>query len=110
LIQNKVRFFLFILLFCCVASVFSVEKKVIVYDTSSHIIRKASIEKEKEIFADKDFIYNKDAKESKSWWEAFLDWLSRLLGKSIDKTPNFSYNILKYTFITAFIFYGNRNL
>ena len=97
------RFFLFILLFCCVASVFSVEKKVIVYDTSSHIIRKASIEKEKEIFADKDFIYNKDAKESKSWWEAFLDWLSRLLGKSIDKTPNFSYNILKYTFITAFI-------
>jgi hypothetical protein len=99
-----VRYFLFIFLFCCSASIFSVEKKVIVYDTSStHVIKKASAEKEKEVFADKDFIYKKDAKESKSWWDAFLEWLSRLLGKSIDKNPTLSYNILKYTFITAFI-------
>ncbi|HXU25703.1 MAG TPA: DUF4129 domain-containing protein [Bacteroidia bacterium] len=102
------RYFLFIFLFCCSITVFSADKKVVVYDTSAtHVIKKASIEKEKEIFADKEFIYKKDAKESKSWWDSFLEWLSRLLsklfGKSIDKNPNLSYNILKYTFITAFI-------
>jgi len=75
-----------------------------VYDTStSHVIKKASAEKEKEIFADKDFIYKKDVKESKSWWNTFLEWLSRLLGKPISKNPTLSYNILKYTFITVFI-------
>ena len=69
---------------------------MVVYDTStSHIIKKASAGKEKEVFADKDFIYKKDAKESKSWWEAFLEWLSRLLGKPISKNPTLSYNILK---------------
>lgn len=98
------RYFLFILLFCCSVTLFSVEKKVVVYDTSTnHSIKKASVEKEKEVFADKDFIYQKDAKESKSWWDAFLEWLLRLLGKSIDKAPSSSYNILKYTFVTAFI-------
>jgi len=104
LTKTKVRYFLFIFLFYCSTAVFSVEKKVVIYDTSaSYVIKKASEQKEKEIFADKDFIYQKEAKESKSWWDAFLEWLSRLLGKSIEKTPNFSYNILKYTFITAFI-------
>ncbi len=98
------RYFLLILLFCCSASVFSVEKKVVVYDTSTVlVIKKASAEKEKEIFADKDFIYKKDVKESKSWWDTFLEWLSKLLGKPISKNPTLSYNILKYTFITAFI-------
>ena len=99
------RFFLFILLFCCSASVFSVEKKnTVAYDTStSYTIKKASAQKEKEIFADKDFIYKKDVKESKSWWNTFLEWLSRLLGKPISKNPTLSYNILKYTFITVFI-------
>jgi hypothetical protein len=99
-----VRYLLFIFLFCCSASVFSVEKKVVVYDTSTIlVIKKASAEKEKEIFADKEFIYKKDVKESKSWWDAFLEWLSRLLGKPISKNPTLSYNILKYTFITAFV-------
>ena len=98
------RYFLFIFLFCCSASVFSVEKKVVVYDTSTVlVIKKTSAEKEKEIFSDKEFIYKKDVKESKSWWDSFLEWLSRLLGKPISKNPTLSYNILKYTFITAFI-------
>jgi hypothetical protein len=74
------------------------------YDTSKiSTIKKPSPQKEKEIFSDKDFIYNKEAKASKGWWEAFLEWLSRLFGKSVEKHPEVSYNIVKYILVALFI-------
>ncbi len=99
------KHFLFILSFFISASLFSVEKKnAIAYDTSKiSTIKKASPQKEKEIFADKDFIYHKEAKASKGWWEAFLEWLSHLFGKSVEKHPEVSYNIVKYILVALFI-------
>ena len=99
------KHFLFILSLFFSATLFSVEKKnAIVYDTSKiSTIKKASPQKEKEIFADKDFIYQKEAKASKGWWEAFLEWLSKLLGKPVSKHPQASYKILKYSLVTLFV-------
>ncbi|HKC68753.1 MAG TPA: hypothetical protein VKG26_11020, partial [Bacteroidia bacterium] len=61
------KYFLLTFLLCFFITDLSAEKKkVIAYDTSTaYSIKKASIQKEKEIFADKDFIYQKDAKETK---------------------------------------------
>jgi hypothetical protein len=100
-----VKNLLFILSFFISAALFSVEKKnAIVYDTSKiSTIKKASPQKEKEIFSDKNFIYHKEAKASKGWWEAFLEWLSRLFGKSVEKHPEVSYNIVKYILVALFI-------
>lgn len=98
------RFYLFIFLLVCCTSVFSATKKVVAYDTcTNYTIKKPNAEKEKEVFADKDYVYHKEAKKSKSWWDAFLEWLSNLLGKPISKNPTLSYNIIKYTLISIFI-------
>ena len=99
------RSYLLIFLFCFSSVVYSSGKKPFVqYDTSKiNTTIKVSPQKEKEIFADKDFVYQKEAKASNGWWEAFLEWLSKLLGKPISKHPKTSYNILKYSLIALFI-------
>jgi len=77
------------------------------YDSIKISAIKISPEKEKEIFSDKNFIYDKEVKASKSWWDMLLDWLSKLLekilGKTVAKHPNASYQIIKYLAITFFI-------
>ena len=105
LINNNVRTLLLICLLCFSVTAFPLEKKAtVVYDTNKiSSIKKASAQKEKEIFSDKDFVYDKEAKASKGWLEAFLDWLARLLGKPASKNPELSYNILKYSLMGIFI-------
>lgn len=100
------RLFLFISLFYFFITAFATDKKnIVVYDSSKiTTIKKASTDREKEIFADKDFIYHKEAKASKSWWERFIEWLLSLLGKPVAKHPVTSYKIIKYIFIGLFIF------
>lgn len=99
---------LLIFLLCLSTAVISIGKKNIVYDTAKVFpVKKASLQTEKEIFADKDFIYHKDAKASKSWWDAFLEQLEKFLewlfGKSIAKHPDVSYNVVKYVLFALFI-------
>jgi hypothetical protein len=105
LIKTNVRTLLLICLFCFSFTVFPAERKAaVVYDTSKVFsLKKIDQQKEKEIFSDKDFVYDKEAKVSKGWMEAFLDWLARLFGKPVSKNPELSYNILKYSFIGLFI-------
>lgn len=100
------RIFLFISLLYLSVTAFATDKKsVVVYDSSKITsVKRASVEKEKEIFADKDFIYHKEDKASKSWWEHFVEWLLSLLGKPVAKHPVTSYKIIKYIFIALFIF------
>ena len=100
------RIFLFISLLYLSITAFAIDKKrEVVYDSSKITsVKKASAEKEKEIFADKDFIYHKEAKAAKSWWEHFVEWLLSLLGKPVAKHPVTSYKIIKYIFIALFIF------
>lgn len=76
----------------------------VVYDTlKMDSFKKASVQKEKEIFSDKDFIYNHEAKDSRNWWDIFMEWLERLLGRPFSKNPEQSYTIIKYIFITIFL-------
>ncbi len=99
------RKILFILLFYFSLTAFSTEKKSIIkYDTTKiSSIKKANPQIEKEIFSDKDFVYHKDAKPSKGWWEAFLEWLGSLFDKSVSKNPKVSYSLIKYLIIAVFV-------
>src|ERR1017187_2188396 len=92
-------------MFTISVAVYAIDKKnVVAYDTSKAVsIKKASTEKEREIFSDKDFIYHKEAKAAKGWWESFIDWLLSLLGKPVAKHPDLSYKLIKYIFIGLFI-------
>lgn len=96
---------LLIFLFFISVAVSAIDKKnVVAYDTSKAVsIKRVSAEKEKEIFSDKDFIYHKEAKAAKGWWETFIDWLLSLLGKPVAKHPDLSYKLIKYIFIGLFI-------
>ncbi len=96
------------MLLCGSAIAFSAGKKnTVLYDTSKVSDVKISPEKEKEIFSDKDFFYKKDVEVSKSWWDMFLDWFSKilekLLGKTVAKHPNASYQLIKYLVLLFFI-------
>ncbi len=99
------RKFVLIFFFLVSFSGFSEQKKKLVaYDTSKISSgKKVSPEKEKEIFSDKDFIYKKEVKAAKGWWEAFLEWLAGLFGKSVEKSPQVSFKILKYILVAIFI-------
>lgn len=74
------------------------------YDSSEVVVHNATPAKEKEVFADKDFIYHADAKESKNWLEAFLDWLTRkIFGKISVENAEVTWQIVKWTLIGLFI-------
>jgi hypothetical protein len=74
------------------------------YDTSSTAVRKASAEKEKEVFSDKDFIYHADAKESKNWFRAFIEWLTeQFFGKVSAQNVELTWQVVKWTAIGLFI-------
>lgn len=114
MIISSLKNLIFILLLFISATVFSKEKKsVAVYDTIKiSSIKKVSPQIEKEIFSDKDFVYHKDAKATKSWWDAFMDLMRKLFewlfGKTVAKHPETSYSIVKYIvcafFVVAVIF------
>lgn len=73
-------------------------------DTTKITVKNATPAKEKEIFADKDFIYKADAKESKNWLQAFLDWLSqKIFGKISSENAELTWQIVKWTLIGLFI-------
>ena len=99
------RLFLAILLLCLSIPVFpKAGKKTLIYDTlATSVVKKASPEKEREIFSDQDFIYQKEAKASKGWLEAFLDWIGKLFGRPVSKNPGLSFNLFKYTLLVLFI-------
>ncbi|MHB8260570.1 MAG: DUF4129 domain-containing protein [Bacteroidia bacterium] len=99
------KILLLIFLFFISIAVSAIDKKnVLTFDTSKAVsIKRVSVEKEKEIFSDKGFIYHKEAKASKGWWDSFIDWLLSLLGKPVAKHPDLSYKLIKYVFIGLFI-------
>ncbi len=80
-------------------------KEVVLNDTSTiSSVKKATAAKEKEIFADKDFQYHEDAKESKNWLRAFMDWLlEHIFGKMSFESGERAWKIIKWTFIGLFI-------
>ncbi len=86
--------------------VFPADKKSSVqYDTSAiSSVKKATAQKEKEIFADKDFKYHEDAKDQKNWLKAFIDWLmENIFGKMSFESGERAWQIIKWTFIGLFI-------
>jgi hypothetical protein len=98
--------FLIILFLFGTLLVFPADKKdSLMYDTTTiSSVKKASVVKEKEVFADKDFQYQEDAKESKSWIRAFFDWLlERIFGKMTPKGAETAWAIIKWVFIGVFI-------
>ena len=98
---------LLLILFLAVASFgFSSEKiKVVQYDTAAiSTEKKVSQQKEKEVFADKDFQYHEEAKESKNWFRAFFDWLmDKVVGKVGFENAELVWQIVKWTFIALFV-------
>lgn len=91
----------------CVLPVFATgEKHIIILRDTIHIssVKKATEKKEKEIFADKDFQYHEDAKESKNWIRAFVEWLfNNIFGKMSVESSERVWKIVKWTFIGLFI-------
>ncbi len=76
----------------------------LMHDTGKVEVKYPSAAKEKEIFSDKDFIYQADAKESKNWLEAFLDWLTKkIFGKISSENAELTWQIVKWTLIGLFI-------
>jgi len=75
------------------------------YDTATSVsVRNASPVKEKEIFADKDFIYKADAQESKNWLKAFWEWLTqKIFGKLSVENADLTWQIVKWVMIGLFI-------
>ena len=87
-------------------SFFSKEKKNIVqFDTTTiSSVKKATVAKEKEVFADKDFKYHEEAKESKNWLRALVDWLmENIFGKMSFESGERAWQIIKWTLIGLFI-------
>jgi hypothetical protein len=98
--------FLTILFLFCALLVFPADKKdSLMYDTTTiSSFKRASDAKEKEVFADKDFQYHEDAKESKSWIRVFFDWLlEHIFGKMTAKGAETAWTVIKWVFIGAFI-------
>jgi hypothetical protein len=101
-----VKKILAILLFVFSLPIFSVEKKnIVLYDTSTiSSIKKSAATKEKEVFADKDFQYHEEAKESTNWLRAFFNWLiENIFGKMSFESGERVWKIVKWTFIGLFI-------
>lgn len=46
-------------------------------DSSEIIVRRPSAEKQKEIFAYEDYLFDKQGRPPVSWWDRFMDWLQR---------------------------------
>jgi len=99
------KFFSILFIFICFSG-FSEEKDLVRYDTSTAgNVKNATPGKEKEIFADKDFQYKTDAKESKNWLKAFLDWLTeKIFGKVSAENAVLTWEIVKWVMIGLFIF------
>lgn len=76
-------------------------------DTSTVKPRLASVDKEKEIFSDKDFNYDVDARESENWLEAFWKWLLSIIesffGKLSPTNAELAWQIFKWSLIGLFI-------
>src|ERR1700740_272410 len=81
------------------------KKNNVKYDSMTvSSIKKATAEKEKEIFADKDFQYHEEAKESKNWIRAFFDWLmENIFGKMSVESGERAWTIIKWIFIVFFV-------
>lgn len=81
------------------------EKKIVQYDSLGvDSVRKASDGKEKEVFADKDFQYHEEAKESQNWFRAFFEWLlNKVFGKMSVKGTETAWQIVKWSFIALFV-------
>lgn len=72
--------------------------------TTQKVVKNASPQKEKEIFADKDFQYKEDAKESKNWLKAFIEWLTeKIFGKISTENAELTWQIVKWVMIGLFI-------
>ncbi|HWY37885.1 MAG TPA: hypothetical protein VNY73_04960, partial [Bacteroidia bacterium] len=99
------KFFIILLLLFVVPAFPAGKKKTVQYDTITvSSVKKASSQKEKEVFSDKDFAYHEDAKESKNWLRAFIDWLmENLFGKMSVESSARAWQIIKWTFIGLFI-------
>lgn len=68
------------------------------------IVKNAGSDKEKEVFSDPDFKYKADAKESKNWLQAFIDWLSeKIFGKISAENAELTWKIVKWVMIALFI-------
>lgn len=76
-------------------------------DTGTVQPRFASAGKEKEVFSDKDFNYDVDAKESENWLEAFWKWLLSIIesffGKLSPDNAERAWQIFKWSLIALFI-------
>jgi cbb3-type cytochrome oxidase subunit 3 len=82
---------------------FSREKEKNLYDTSCVELKKISVQHEAKVFSDREFIYDTNVKPSKSWFDIFWEWLMKMLGKPIEKSPRASYNAMRIFFIVLFI-------
>lgn len=103
-INSRVRYFILITFVLFFGSAFAGDKDIVKFDTARIAVKNASVEKEKEVFSDKDFIYHADAKESKNWLKAFMDWLTeQLFGKVSAKNAELTWQIVKWSAIGLFI-------
>ena len=98
------NFFSILFILICFSG-FAEKKDLVRYDTSTASnVKNATPEKEKEIFADKDFQYKTDAKESKNWLKAFFDWLTeKIFGKVSAENAVLTWEIVKWVMIGLFI-------
>lgn len=97
-------FYVILLGFFCLPVFASKPKAKLHYDSARVELKKPSPEKEREIFSDKEFVYDKEAKATRNWLEIFLDWLSGLFGKHASSNPKVTYNVVKWSLIGLFIF------
>ena len=99
------KYFSILFLFFALAVFPSEKKNSVQYDTIAiSSVKKATPQKEKEIFSDKDFQYHEEAKESKNWLHAFFEWLMRnLFGKVAIENMDLTWKIVKWTFIGLFV-------
>ncbi len=100
--MRKLFFITFIL---CFFAGIAKQKDLVQYDTAkANAVKNASPQKEKEVFADKEFQYHEDVQESKNWLKAFLDWLTeKIFGKISVENAELTWGIVKWTLIGLFI-------
>ena len=76
--------------------------KAIPVDSSQTIVDRPSAERQKEIFYDKDYLFDKKGKPPVSWWDRFWDWFGRQMDEMFSTKTGTTFLLLfKWVLIIA---------
>lgn len=79
-------------------------KKTVVFDSSKIEVRKLSEEKQKEIFNDSDYKYDKISSAPRTPWEEFKEWVARMVSKLFNtEEGQTGWKIFQYVLIATVI-------